>query len=482
MGDITNFFGINIEKDEKSLSADSSEVLSVFEIMRPKASSYPLMRIGGDRDGSYLIPEGLEGIAACFSPGVHNYKYFEDYLVDVYGIKCHMCDFSSDVEKFKTPLKEGMQTFQKKWLDVENGKDNIILEDWVNENAPEGDLLLQIDIEGAEYRNILSAPDDVLSRFRIIVMEVHDLAKMLEPGILRQVILPFFAKIGKYFDCVHAHPNNSGGEFNIPGTEINIPTVLELTFIRRDRLNQDALLYKPLLPHPLDISGNIPRRPPMFLGEGWLEGERPPETRIEILERKLRFQEFLRGVESRESETDNIYELFARSLQTINQRQPVADIPEKAAARLEEVATGCRFKLSGAARGYIKRGVVAEKEDFFFHTEVAANPYIQIDLAKSRVIRKITIANRRDGFFDRAKVLFCVLSDSPDRDSGSVFPINTTKAFLTGEELELDVILPATKARYVTICSPLTTALHFSAVRIFAKRRKQEVEQADETI
>ena len=51
------------------------------------------------------------------APGVNNFKNFEDNLTKEHGIKCHMCDFSSNQENFRTPLIEGMQTFKKKWLD-----------------------------------------------------------------------------------------------------------------------------------------------------------------------------------------------------------------------------------------------------------------------------------------------------------------------------------------------------------------------------
>ena len=85
-----------------------------------------------------------------------------------------MCDFSSDLEKFKTPLIEGMQTFKKKWLDIDGDEDSISLEEWVKELSPDAcnDLILQIDIEGAEYRNLLAADTSTLNRFRIIIIEL----------------------------------------------------------------------------------------------------------------------------------------------------------------------------------------------------------------------------------------------------------------------------------------------------------------------
>ena len=46
--------------------------------------------------------------------GIQNFEqYFEDYLTNNYRIKSHMCDFSSDIENFSTPLIADFQTFQK---------------------------------------------------------------------------------------------------------------------------------------------------------------------------------------------------------------------------------------------------------------------------------------------------------------------------------------------------------------------------------
>ena len=61
-----------------------------------------------------------------------------------------MCDFSSDIAQFKTPLAT-QQTFRKLWLDIQGRPDSMTLEDWVAELSPgSDDLLLQMDIEGAE--------------------------------------------------------------------------------------------------------------------------------------------------------------------------------------------------------------------------------------------------------------------------------------------------------------------------------------------
>jgi hypothetical protein len=230
-------------------------MIKTFLIPRP--CPFELIRIGGLGDGAYLVPNDLEGIDACFSPGVNNFKNFEDTLTNEYGIKCHMCDFSSDQDKLRTPLVEGMQTFKKKWLDIDGGKDSISLKEWVEELSPDAskDLILQIDIEGAEYRNLLAADLITLNRFRIIVIELHGLGNFKNPELFSKEVGPLIAKLNETHLSIHAHPNNCCGDSIEAETGLNIPNVIEVTYLRRDHFTGDKSQYmQPQLPHPLDIS------------------------------------------------------------------------------------------------------------------------------------------------------------------------------------------------------------------------------------
>jgi hypothetical protein len=38
--------------------------------LHPVVTTHPLIRVGAHGDGGYLVPDDLDGIAACFSPGV----------------------------------------------------------------------------------------------------------------------------------------------------------------------------------------------------------------------------------------------------------------------------------------------------------------------------------------------------------------------------------------------------------------------------
>lgn len=263
---------------------ETKEILSLISPVPP--SGRKLVRIGKNSDGSYLMPDDFAGITACFSPGVDNFKVFEDCLVNRYDIQCHMCDASSSPELFKTPIIEGRQTFMKKWLDVTGDDNSITLAEWIEATSPEvnGDLIIQMDIEGAEYRNILETDESILSKFRIMVIEFHGLEKISDERVRRNVLLPVFRKLNKMFKVVHAHPNNYDGEFVVPGTNMHLPRYLELTLYRNDRIeaNRNIRTARALIPHPKDIV-NCPGKPPVFLDRQLLCSKRSWRSRLKIL-------------------------------------------------------------------------------------------------------------------------------------------------------------------------------------------------------
>lgn len=270
------------------------------EYFSPKPSPFKLRRFGGRRDGAYLLPDDLEGVVACFSPGVENRKRFEDELLKDFGIRSHLADFSSDESKFTTPLDPGHQTFVKKWLGAVEGEDTITLDDWVDEMEPlpSGDLLLQMDIEGGEDDVFETVSETTLKRFRVIVVELHGIpGKLGLNGVpqnhpigqrkwpLAGRGLKFIEKLSPLFTVIHARPNNCSAVFRSDDSSLEIPNVMEFTLIRNDRflLRQDLRMLPPCLPHPKDIVSNCRGKQPIFLGSEWLVEKRPFISKIKIL-------------------------------------------------------------------------------------------------------------------------------------------------------------------------------------------------------
>ena len=443
------------------------DALSIVQFMRPKPCHVPLLRIGGDRDGAYLVPDDLDGIEACFSPGVNNFKFFEDTLLEEYEISSHMCDFSSNADAFRTPLVEGKQTFQKKWLDVNGSEDSISLAEWTAQLAPGSqDLLLQIDIEGAEYRNIINTDDEVMKRFRVIVIELHGLGELNNETTTAQRLKPFFDKLAKNFICVHAHPNNCTPQVAVRGTPYRVPPIIELTLLSKDRIKgkRKASLITPQLPHPLDIDRNVRPIAPLFLDANWLDGPQSDASRLKQCEDELDFF-------NKEAIHPATMVKIAREVSWMFQRCAVTPPVTKARPNgtLTECAAQKPYVLSSRFNRYPITGEVEQKPRFFFHTGIEVGPRITIDLEGQFSLKDITVTNRTDGSFARCDCMIALAHDDPDPQTGFGFPFVLSDDFLGGRERDVKLALGGVKARYVSLVTPLYTALHLSDIKIMGR-------------
>ena len=154
---------------------------------RPVGDRHGLIRLGGMGDGGYLIPNDLDEIVACFSPGVFNVSDFELDMAKR-GIPCYLADASVE----KPPIQNEAFDFEKKFLGVKNEGDFMTLESWIEQKAPTmGDMILQMDIEGAEFDVLIDTSNDILMRFRIIVVEFHGLDRIFSNGGFTLINLVF---------------------------------------------------------------------------------------------------------------------------------------------------------------------------------------------------------------------------------------------------------------------------------------------------
>lgn len=238
----------------------NERILSLIKELNPVDTGVELIRIGPSGDGGYLLPNDLSGIQACFSPGVHTQIAF-DIDIARRGVRVHLADAAVPAPQDMTTN----MTFIPKYVGAVNDQTTITMDDWVQQAGEVGsyDLMLQMDIEGSEYEVLMSTSEALLKRFRIIAMEFHMLDQLWNPGFL-SLVKPIFHKLLASHYCVHIHPNNFCGVFVRGGIEI--PTVMEFTFHRKDRLRETV---KPItrLPHPLDVDNKD--RPPIVLPRYW---------------------------------------------------------------------------------------------------------------------------------------------------------------------------------------------------------------------
>ncbi len=240
------------------------DIQSLLQLLYPVSCNKSLIRFGPYGDGGYLIPNDLNGIEACFSPGVSSISGFEKECANR-NIKVFLADKSVD-----NPAEiDDLFHFTKKFIGSFSNNDFMTIDYWVNSSLPNNtsDLILQMDIESFEYETLLSMSEDVISRFRIMVIEFHNLDQLWNKPFF-SIAKRAFEKILQTHDCVHIHPNNIANIQTI--NNIEIITTMEFTFLRKDRVKNAQFVIN--FPHPLD-SDNCPTRPTKILSAHWYQGQ-----------------------------------------------------------------------------------------------------------------------------------------------------------------------------------------------------------------
>jgi len=241
---LTRFLGFYPSKLSKT------GIKAILELLKPVENGHKLIRIGGTKDGGYLLPDDLIGVDVCFSPGVADNWSFENDLFQKFNIPSVMYDASVD-----RPIDlPSIHLFYKKFIGASSFNNCISVEEIVHIDLKSysGDLIAQIDIEGGEYSLLNSISIDTLLRFRVIIVELHELDRWIERRFFNENVAQVLEKVSQTHDLVHAHINNNGGTFRYRGHKA--PKVIEITLHRKDR----AMSYNGLrkIPHYLD-SDNV---------------------------------------------------------------------------------------------------------------------------------------------------------------------------------------------------------------------------------
>ena len=247
--------GVTLTRQTKS-----TNVLDLITRLRPLNCGKSLIRVGGNGDGGYLLPDDLEGIEYCFSPGVGGTLDFESHLATL-NIRSFLADYSID----SPPIERPEFTFDRKFLGANDTNTSFTLASWRDKYLKDypGDLLLQMDIEGFEYEVLLSTPVDLLTSFRVMIVEFHDVHRIFDPFIYT-LYRTCFERILKHFHVAHIHPNNCCGSVRKGGIEI--PKVLEFTFYNKSRVCRTTYAHR--FPHPLDRD-NVPAKKSLNLPKCW---------------------------------------------------------------------------------------------------------------------------------------------------------------------------------------------------------------------
>lgn len=213
-----------------AIMEDPNETWSVKEIIRQlvpmTALGHEKVRIGGDADGGYIMLDpGQGGIA--YSLGVSLHSPWDLEMAER-GFTVFQYDASIDAQ----PDAHPHLFFHKYFVSGDKNEglyktlDRMIAE---NGHQDERDMILQMDIEDAEWEVLHHIERDTLLRFKQIIIEIHK----VELSIYKYCIL---RKLRETHTPIHFHyNNNTSGCVYLPRPGfIYNGNVMEITYVRND--------------------------------------------------------------------------------------------------------------------------------------------------------------------------------------------------------------------------------------------------------
>jgi len=223
--------------------ATVSEMRGLMDEFKMYSTNLPLIRLGGNGDGSYVLCDIPSKIVYGYGVG-NTYKFEEDFINRYNSDSCILYDHTVDTYNLPPKIRHN-----KIGCDFYNHDNLSTIETQITNNGHinQTDMLLKIDIEGYEWLSLLFTPDYILQKFNQIVIEWHWLDSHRNATIDEKTAL--LRKINKYFYLVHIHAVNTRPAIDFNGFRVN--PVVEATYIRKD-LSISGYIKNPVLPIPLD--------------------------------------------------------------------------------------------------------------------------------------------------------------------------------------------------------------------------------------
>lgn len=197
-------------------------------LLIPKKSSFKKFRCGNKRDGGYIFAETPIKKQNIYGFGVDNDISCEIDLHDHFKGNVYLFDGSCDYNR------ELPNMFYYNKTNVTKDNINSIIEI----NVPS---IVKMDIEGGEFECLNYMREDFYENIEQFVIEFH-----LDETNLNQ-FFEAIEKLQKHYKLIHLHGNNCCGLLSI-----EIPKILELTFLNKKMCTIDEIDFGPFPDKNLD--------------------------------------------------------------------------------------------------------------------------------------------------------------------------------------------------------------------------------------
>lgn len=200
--------------------------LSFYSLLCPKeVFGKKKILVGDYGDGGYILLNDFKDIKIAYSLGISNIISFDKALADK-GIDVYMYDHTINNLPFNNTKfhwkKIGVTSESKKTENMKSLKELII----ENNHWKENNMILKIDIEHSEWDILNDISEDILNKFKYILLELH-LVDLKKYGLYYNSL----KKLIKNHQIFHIHCCNCGGLFIIGDNPIC--NVIEISLIIR---------------------------------------------------------------------------------------------------------------------------------------------------------------------------------------------------------------------------------------------------------
>lgn len=227
------YYHMTLEEAIEYYGADLyNEMVQIRHLMRcDEVLGYDMVRVGASHDGGYIMVDDFvvdttEKIAYSFgisddvswdsdmtAKGYDVYMY--DHTIECLPVENERFHFFRKGIAASEELVDGLESLEK------------ILS--INGHLGKQNLILKMDVEGAEWGGISLTPREVLDQFDQIVMELHG---VFDKRYIQRVKI-FLEKINQTHQVVHVHANNYGHVSYV--NDDTYPMTLEVCYVNRRR-------------------------------------------------------------------------------------------------------------------------------------------------------------------------------------------------------------------------------------------------------
>ena len=416
-------------------------VVKTLASLTPFDIDVPKIRIGPPADGGYVMADRLAPSQDVISYGIST-EYRFDRAFAERGHRVYMFDHT--IEGIDA-AHDDMRWFKEGLAACSLPGDHLFtIEDHLRRHNIGGDdLLLKMDVEGAEIDALAATPDEVLGRFSQIVVELHELVR-LEDLSFRERVDRMLETLNRQFTLFHVHGNNYAGDSPIVVGGLACVNVVELSYIRTSLVQRrsSATLYPTALDHPNTLGPDqklwfFPFLPSAIAPEAFVESA----LRLD-LERP------------RKSLVANVGD---QAFDTAGCK----DVAIGKAARQSSISTDSRShdEATNAISGTVS-------ETYAFHTDTEERPWWEVDLGADYPIEGVLVFNRADSCGSRAYGFVLKIAGAAGayepvyRRNGRPFESATGPA---------RVALLGRTARRIRIELESYTCLHLTAVQVYVR-------------